>query len=84
MRTDYDYIVLGCGGIGSAALYWLARRAGADVLGIEQFQLYHSNGSSQDYSRIIRHYYHKDCYKRLTPQMYEHGRPLPKNQACSP
>ncbi|MEZ4680043.1 MAG: N-methyl-L-tryptophan oxidase [Caldilineaceae bacterium] len=70
MRTDYDYIVLGCGGIGSAALYWLARRAGADVLGIEQFQLYHSNGGSQDYSRIIRHYYHKDCYARLTPQMY--------------
>ncbi len=70
MKTDYDYIVLGCGGIGSAALYWLARRAGSSVLGIEQFKLFHSNGASQDYSRIIRYYYHKDCYARLTPHTY--------------
>lgn len=70
MKTHYDYIVLGCGGIGSAALYWLARRAGADVLGIEQFKLFHVNGGSQDYSRIIRHYYHKDCYAQLTPHTY--------------
>lgn len=70
MKTDYDYIVLGCGGIGSAALYWLARRAGSTVLGIEQFKLFHGNGASQDYSRIIRYYYHKDCYARLTPHTY--------------
>lgn len=70
MKTRYDYLVLGCGGIGSAALYWLARRAGAAVLGIEQFNLFHVNGGSQDYSRIIRHYYHKDCYARLTPYTY--------------
>ena len=24
----YEYVVIGCGGIGSAAVYWLARRAG--------------------------------------------------------
>jgi sarcosine oxidase len=70
MKTHYETIVLGCGGIGSAALYWLARRVGAAVLGIEQFKLFHSNGGSQDYSRIIRHYYHKDCYARLTPHTY--------------
>lgn len=70
MRTDYQYIVLGCGGIGSAALYWLSRRVGSDLLGIEQFQLFHHNGGSQDFSRIIRHYYHKDCYAALTPAMY--------------
>lgn len=70
MKTDYEYIVLGCGGIGSAALYWLSRRAGAEVLGIEQFKLFHVNGGSQDYSRIIRHYYHKDNYARLTPHTY--------------
>ena len=70
MRTSYDTIVLGCGGIGSAALYWLARRLGSDVLGIEQFKLFHHNGASQDYSRIIRHYYHKDCYAQLTPHTY--------------
>ena len=33
MRRDYEYIVLGLGGWGSAAAYWLSRRAGADVLG---------------------------------------------------
>ena len=70
MKTNYDYIVLGCGGIGSAALYWLGRRTGGEVLGIEQFKLFHGNGGSQDYSRIIRHYYHKDCYARLTPYTY--------------
>ena len=24
----YEYIVVGCGGIGSGALYWLSKRAG--------------------------------------------------------
>lgn len=71
MKTDYDYIVLGCGGIGSAALYWLAKRAGSDVLGIEQFQLFHHNGGSQDYSRIIRLAYHQEKYARLTPYAYK-------------
>ena len=37
MRTDYEYIVVGCGGIGRAAVYWLSREAGGDVLGIERF-----------------------------------------------
>ena len=41
MRRDYEYIVLGLGGFGSAAAYWLSRRAGADVLGLEQFELGH-------------------------------------------
>ena len=70
MKTHYDTIVLGCGGIGGAALYWISRRMGTEVLGIEQFKLFHGNGASQDYSRIIRHYYHKDCYAKLTPHTY--------------
>ncbi|CAH1265569.1 PIPOX [Branchiostoma lanceolatum] len=49
----YDHIVVGCGGVGSAALYWLSRRAGKGVLGLEQFKLGHDNGGSQDHSRII-------------------------------
>jgi sarcosine oxidase len=69
-RLDYDHIVLGCGGIGSAAVYWLSRRAGSDVLGLEQFRLFHSRGASQDYSRIIRLTYHADDYTRLTPHSY--------------
>ncbi|WAR01568.1 MSOX-like protein [Mya arenaria] len=52
-RRKFDYIVVGLGGIGSAALYWLSRKAGADVLGIEQYELGHSNGGSQDHSRIM-------------------------------
>lgn len=46
MRRSYEYIVLGCGGIGSGAAYWLARRAGADVLGLEQFKLGHHHGGA--------------------------------------
>jgi sarcosine oxidase len=70
MKTAYEYIVLGCGGIGAAALYWLARRAGAEVLGLEQFALFHHNGGSQDYSRIIRLAYHRDDYARLAAHAY--------------
>ncbi len=70
MKTTYEYIVLGCGGIGSGAAYWLARRAGADVLGLEQFELGHRHGGSQDHSRIIRLTYHHEDYTRLTPHTY--------------
>ena len=41
MRQVYEVIVIGCGGIGSAAAYWLARRIGEGVLAIEQFALEH-------------------------------------------
>ena len=27
-RRYYEYIVVGCGGVGSAAMYWLSKRAG--------------------------------------------------------
>ena len=70
MRHDYDYIVLGLGGIGSAAAYWLARRAGADVLGLEQFAIGHSRGASQDHSRIIRLSYHTPGYVTLAREAY--------------
>jgi sarcosine oxidase len=71
MKTDYQYIVLGCGGIGSAAAYRLARRAGGEVLGLEQFELGHVHGGSQDHSRIIRLTYHHENYTRLTPHTYK-------------
>lgn len=70
-RTHYPTIVLGCGGIGSAALYWLARRTGGDVLGIEQHALVHPFGASQDYSRIIRLAYHNVTYARLAAAAYD-------------
>ena len=71
MRTSYEYIVAGCGGIGSAAAYWLARAAGGDVLGLERFALGHVRGGSQDHSRIIRLSYHAPEYTALTPHTYE-------------
>lgn len=70
MRRDYEYIVLGLGGWGSAAAYWLSRRAGADVLGLEQFELGHVRGESQDHSRIIRLSYHTPGYVELAKHAY--------------
>ena len=71
MKTEYEYIVVGLGGLGSAAAYWLSRRAGADVLGIEQFEIGHNRGESQDHSRIIRLSYHTPLYVKLAKQAYQ-------------
>jgi sarcosine oxidase len=70
MRRDFEYAVLGLGGLGSAAAYWLSRRAGADVLGLEQFELGHVRGESQDHSRIIRLSYHTPAYVELAKRAY--------------
>jgi sarcosine oxidase len=67
---DWDAIVVGLGGIGSAAAYWLSRRLGDRVLGLEQFELGHLNGASQDHSRIIRLSYHRTDYVRLARRAY--------------
>jgi len=48
-----DVIVIGVGGMGSAAAYHLAAR-GARVLALEQFDIPHELGSSHGESRIIR------------------------------
>jgi sarcosine oxidase len=53
MAESFDAIVLGVGGMGSAACYELARR-GRRVLGLEQFALAHDRGSSHGHTRIIR------------------------------
>ena len=65
------YAVVGGGGIGSAAAYWLSRRAGADVVCLEQWELGHALGASEDHSRIIRLGYHSADYTALTPSSYE-------------
>lgn len=71
MRTDFEYITLGLGGLGSGACYWLSRSAGGDVLGLEQFELGHVRGESQDHSRIIRLSYHTPAYVRLARRAYQ-------------
>src|SRR4051812_31031399 len=70
MNHDYEYIVLGLGGFGSAAAYWLARRPGAEVLGLEQFELGHVRGESQDHSRIIRLSYHEPHFVEVAKHAY--------------
>lgn len=71
MTREYRAIVLGLGGIGSGAAYWLSRRLGGDVLGIEQFEIGHDRGGSQDHSRIIRYSYHDPAYVDLAKHAYQ-------------
>jgi sarcosine oxidase len=67
----YDDIVLGLGGMGSAAAFHLARR-GRRVLGLEQFDLLHERGSSHGATRIIRLAYHEHpSYVPLLRRAYE-------------
>jgi sarcosine oxidase len=70
MKQEYRDIVIGLGGIGSGAAYWLSRQHGAEVLGIEQFELGHIHGASQDHSRIIRLSYHTPLYVELAQAAY--------------
>lgn len=53
MAESYDAIVVGLGAAGSASLYQLAKR-GMRVLGLEQFQIGHDQGSSHGPHRMIR------------------------------
>lgn len=75
-KPQYDAIVVGVGGMGSAALYHLAKR-GSKVLGLEQYSIAHHNGSSHGISRIIRLAYHEDpAYVPLLKRAYELWRQL--------
>lgn len=58
--SDYDAIVVGAGGVGSAATYHLARR-GADVLALERYDVPHAMGSSHGETRLFRLAYHEDA-----------------------
>jgi sarcosine oxidase len=66
---SYDAIVVGLGGIGSAAAYRLAAAGGGRrMLGLEQYELGHDRGASQDVSRITRRSYHRREYVELAIQ----------------
>ena len=71
----YDAIVIGAGGMGSAAAYHLAK-SGADVLVLEQFQRGHKFGSSHGETRIIRFFYDKPFYTELMKTAYSEWRDL--------
>src|SRR5215469_4649324 len=71
MAQTFDAIVIGLGGIGSAAVCHLAARS-KRVLGLEQFTPAHDRGSSHGSSRIIRQAYHENPgYVPLVLRSYE-------------
>lgn len=71
MRDEYRIAVIGAGGLGSAAAYWLSRTAGEGVVCLEQHELGHELGASEDHSRIIRLAYHAERYTALAKLAYE-------------
>jgi sarcosine oxidase len=72
----YDVIVVGVGGMGSAAVHHLAER-GASVLALEQFDIPHDLGSSHGLSRIIRlAYWEHPAYVPLVRRAYDLWREL--------
>src|SRR3954449_1115013 len=70
MKSSYAHLVIGAGALGCAAAYRLAKAGATDVLVLEQFELGHTKGASEDHSRIIRHAYHARPYTALTHAMF--------------
>ncbi|MET9427146.1 MULTISPECIES: N-methyl-L-tryptophan oxidase [unclassified Streptomyces] len=71
MSPTFDVIVVGLGGMGSAAAHHLSAR-GARVLGLEKFGPVHARGSSHGGSRITRQSYFEDpAYVPLLLRAYE-------------
>ena len=71
LSQEFDCIVIGVGGMGSSTLYNLAKR-GRRVLGLEQFDIPHAEGSSHGVNRIIRlAYYEHPSYVPLLRRAYE-------------
>lgn len=74
--NHYDVIVIGLGGMGSAAACQLAQR-GQRVLGLEQFSPPHDQGSSHGRTRVIRQaYFEHPAYVPLLLRAYELWRDL--------
>lgn len=75
MQT-FDVIVVGAGGMGTAAAWQLARR-GARVLALDRFPPAHDRGSSHGQTRLIRQaYYEHPDYVPLLLRAYDSWREL--------
>lgn len=75
MQT-FDVIVVGAGGMGTAAAWQLARR-GARVLALDRFPPAHDRGSSHGQTRLIRQaYYEHPDYVPLLRRAYDAWRQL--------
>ncbi len=76
MEKNFDVIVLGVGSMGSSTCYYLASR-GQRVLGLEQFNIPHDQGSHAGQSRIIRKaYFEHPDYVPLLERAYENWKNL--------
>ncbi|MCU0499638.1 MAG: N-methyl-L-tryptophan oxidase [Anaerolineae bacterium] len=73
--TGYEVIVIGAGGMGSAAAYYLARD-GRRVLLLERGEGEQRSMSSRGYSRIIRYTYNHPTYIQLAREVYPLWRDL--------
>jgi sarcosine oxidase len=77
--NHFDLIIVGLGGMGSAAAAHAAVR-GQRVLGIEQFRPGHTQGSSHGKSRVIRlAYFEHPAYVPLLQRAYELWRKLERD-----
>jgi len=71
LADRFDCIVIGVGGMGSSTVHNLAKR-GLKVLGLEKFDIPHTEGSSHGVNRIIRLAYYEDSsYVPLLRRAYE-------------
>ena len=68
---EADLAIVGLGALGSAAAYWASRRPGLRVVALEQYELGHPYGASEDVSRIVRLSYHRREYVRLARRALE-------------
>ena len=70
MAEQFDTIVVGVGGMGSAAVHHLAQR-GEKVLGLERYDIPHEMGSSHGVTRVIRlTYFEHPSYVPLLARAY--------------
>ena len=75
-KTNYDVIVIGVGSMGASTCYHLAKN-GYKVLGLEQFDIPHEQGSHSGQSRIIRKAYGEASdYVPLLERAYENWKTL--------
>ena len=81
--NSHDVIILGLGGMGSAAAYHLSAR-GKRVLGLEQFTSPHDRGASHGATRVIRQsYFEHPSYVPLLLRAYELWRELERRTGQS-
>lgn len=75
-RNIFDVIVLGVGSMGSSTCYTLAKQ-GMKVLGLEQYDIPHDQGSQAGQSRIIRKaYFEHPDYVPLLERAYHNWKEL--------